>query len=110
MQSAQTPYEILGLSRNASKRQIRKAYRQLAMKFHPDRNPGNPEAEEKFKALLRAYETLMAETKAHTPSTLQPEKRNGTRNVEADEPFSNFFEAMRSRYGKNKKDFNHNQD
>lgn len=51
-------YDILGVSRNAEERTIKKAYKRLAMKFHPDRNPGNPEAEKKFKEIKEAYEVL----------------------------------------------------
>src|SRR5438067_9581905 len=51
-------YEILGLNRDSSDEEIKKAYRKLAMKFHPDRNPGNKEAEEHFKEAKEAYEVL----------------------------------------------------
>ncbi|HQR04017.1 MAG: molecular chaperone DnaJ [Proteobacteria bacterium] len=51
-------YEILGINRDASDEEIKKAYRKLAMKFHPDRNPDNPKAEEQFKEAKEAYEIL----------------------------------------------------
>ena len=51
-------YEILGVNRDASDEEIKKAYRKLAMKFHPDRNPDNPKAEEHFKEAKEAYEIL----------------------------------------------------
>ncbi|MBA4311641.1 MAG: molecular chaperone DnaJ [Chlorobiaceae bacterium] len=56
-------YEILELSRSASQDEIKKAYRKAAMKWHPDRNPGNKEAEEKFKESAEAYEVLSDDTK-----------------------------------------------
>jgi molecular chaperone DnaJ len=52
-------YEVLGISRDASSEEIKKAYRKLALKFHPDRNPGNKEAEEKFKEAAEAYSVLI---------------------------------------------------
>ena len=51
-------YEVLGVNRDAADDEIKKAYRKLAMKFHPDRNPDNKEAEEKFKEAKEAYEML----------------------------------------------------
>jgi molecular chaperone DnaJ len=51
-------YRILGVARNATPEDIKKVYRQLALKYHPDRNPGNKEAEEKFKEAAEAYEVL----------------------------------------------------
>ena len=48
-------YEILGLAKNASDEEIKKSYRKLAMKYHPDRNPDNKVAEEKFKEAKEAY-------------------------------------------------------
>ena len=51
-------YDILGVSKSANKDEIKKAYRKLAMKYHPDRNPDNTAAEEKFKEAAEAYEVL----------------------------------------------------
>jgi len=51
-------YEVLGVNRDASDEDIKKAYRKLAMKWHPDRNPDNPRAEEHFKEAKEAYEVL----------------------------------------------------
>lgn len=56
-------YEVLGVSKNASADEIKKAYKKLAIKYHPDRNPGDKEAEEKFKEAAEAYDVLHDEQK-----------------------------------------------
>lgn len=56
-------YDILGVSRNATADEIKKAYRKLAIKYHPDKNPGDKESEEKFKEAAEAYEVLSSQEK-----------------------------------------------
>ncbi len=63
MTSKRDYYEILSVSRNATSDEIKTSYRKLAMQFHPDRNPGNKEAEDKFKEVAEAYEVLSDQQK-----------------------------------------------
>jgi molecular chaperone DnaJ len=56
-------YEVLGVARGASGEEVKRAYRKLAVKFHPDKNPNDPDTEEKFKELGEAYDVLMDEDK-----------------------------------------------
>ncbi|MBV1820731.1 DnaJ domain-containing protein, partial [Bacteroidales bacterium MSK.15.36] len=51
-------YEVLGLEKGASDAEIKKAFRKLALKYHPDKNQGNKEAEERFKEINEAYQVL----------------------------------------------------
>ena len=57
------PYNILGIGRNASDDEVKKAYREMARKYHPDKNPGNQAAEEMFKIVQDAYREIMDERK-----------------------------------------------
>ena len=59
-------YETLEVSKSADAAEIKKAYRKLALQFHPDRNQGDKEAEEKFKAINEAYQVLSDEQKRAT--------------------------------------------
>ena len=56
-------YDTLGVSRNADAKEIKSAYRKVAMKFHPDKNPGDSAAEDKFKAAAEAYSVLSDDQK-----------------------------------------------
>ena len=56
-------YDILGVQKNSSQSDIKRAYRKIAMKYHPDKNPDNKEAEQKFKEAAEAYSVLSDDTK-----------------------------------------------
>ena len=56
-------YEVLGVERSATDEEVKRAYRKLAVKFHPDKNPDDPHAEEKFKELGEAYDVLIDSNK-----------------------------------------------
>ncbi|MFB0533314.1 MAG: DnaJ domain-containing protein, partial [Desulfatiglandales bacterium] len=58
MPSNRDYYEILGVSRDSNEDEIKRAYRKFALKYHPDKNPGDREAEERFKEAAEAYEVL----------------------------------------------------
>jgi molecular chaperone DnaJ len=90
-------YEILGVSKTASADEIKKAYRKVAMQFHPDRNPGDKQAEEKFKEAAEAYEVLSdADKKAkydrygHAAFAPGSGGFSGSTHVNMDDIFSHF--------------------
>lgn len=70
-------YEVLGVDKNATAQEIKAAYKKMAIKYHPDRNPGNKEAEEKFKEAAEAYDVLRDENKRARYDQFGPEGVNG---------------------------------
>ena len=56
-------YEVLGINRSADEKEIKRAYRKLAKKYHPDMNPGDKQAEQKFKEITEAYNVLSDQEK-----------------------------------------------
>lgn len=94
---SQDPYNILELPRNATEGQIRRAYRRLAMRFHPDRNPNDPEAEERFKHVQWAYENLIDQKGQEGISSMVFRRKSyATPFSESTRPFYGFFWAMRA--------------
>src|SRR3989441_11101228 len=91
-------YEILGVERSASDEEIKRAYRKLAVKFHPDKNPGDKTAEDKFKEIGEAYEALSDPQKRaaydqYGHAAFDPRMRGG-RGGGFHDPFDIFKEAF----------------
>lgn len=85
-------YQILGVARQATPEEIKKAYRKLAVKFHPDKNPGNKKAEDKFKDISEAYEVLSDADKRKAYDALGANWRQGQAFDPGD--FSNIFGGL----------------
>lgn len=85
-------YQVLGVSKSANENTIKKSYRKLALKYHPDKNPGNKEAEEKFKEIAEAYDILSNKEKRQSYDTYGhngPTPRGGN-GMNMDDIFSQF--------------------
>lgn len=100
-------YELLGVARGATKDEIKKSYRKLAAKYHPDRNPDNPESEEKFKACSEAYSVLSDDQKrgqydqfGHAAAGGQGFGGRGFEDVDLGDVFENFFGGGGRRSGR----------
>lgn len=85
-------YTILGLDRTASADEIKSKYRKLAMKYHPDRNPDNKAAEEKFKEITEAYEVLSDEKKRREYDTFGNTNSTHYTNTQSNKQYSPFGE------------------
>jgi molecular chaperone DnaJ len=95
-------YEILGLGKTASKAEMKSAYRKLAIKFHPDKNPDNKEAEEKFKECSEAYEVLSDERKRQIYDQYGHQGLEGMGNSRSggfEDIFSNFGDIFEDFFG-----------
>lgn len=91
------PYQVLGINRAATQREVRQAYRRLAKKFHPDHNPGRPEAAERFKQIQQAYETLSGRRNNSRISQGTFYDRNYPPSFyKNDHPFFGFYFAMKA--------------
>jgi molecular chaperone DnaJ len=94
-------YEVLGISQSSSQDEIKKAYRKLAMKYHPDRNPNDKEAEEKFKQSTEAYEVLSDSNKRQIYDTYGHEglKSRGYQGPDFEDIFSSFGDIFGDIFG-----------
>ena len=92
------PYVILGLLPGAAEKKIKKAYRRLAKRYHPDKNPDDPEAEKKFKQVQRAYERLSKDKNLKDVRTSVGQERKPS--GDSADPFFSFFTALKSHYSK----------
>src|SRR6188472_985515 len=90
-------YEILGLGKSATPEEIKKAYRKVAIQFHPDKNPDNKEAEEKFKEAAEAYEVLSDNDKRAKYDRFGHSRGNGgygEHHMNMDDIFSQFGDVF----------------
>eukprot|EP00009_Paramoeba_aestuarina_P005174 CAMPEP_0201523566 /NCGR_PEP_ID=MMETSP0161_2-20130828/20326_1 /ASSEMBLY_ACC=CAM_ASM_000251 /TAXON_ID=180227 /ORGANISM="Neoparamoeba aestuarina, Strain SoJaBio B1-5/56/2" /LENGTH=104 /DNA_ID=CAMNT_0047922729 /DNA_START=223 /DNA_END=534 /DNA_ORIENTATION=+ len=87
-------YDILGVKKDSALSEIKKAYRKLAMKYHPDKNPGDAEAEKKFKEIGEAYSVLSDPEKRKTYDQYGKEGlQGGGANFDANDLFQNLFQG-----------------
>lgn len=97
MSQSKDYYKILGVDKNATDEQIKKSYRKLSLKYHPDKNPGNKEAEEKFKEISEAYSILSDPQKRQQYDTYGTVDPNGFSHMDmnAEDIFDTFMKMHR---------------
>lgn len=92
-------YKILGITHNATDEEIKKAYRRLAMEFHPDRNQGNKQAEEKFKEIVEAYDVLSTPDKRKQfDNLLTFGKQTTTKKSNSNSTYHNNYQAQTNKH------------
>lgn|GEM_PF-1191242 len=90
------PYEVLGIARDATQREVKQACHRLAMNFHPDHNPEKPEAEERFKQIQQAYDILTGRKKPGRRSPAAFYRRRHPPTFFANQhTFFSFYQVMR---------------
>lgn len=92
-------YEVLGVEKSASQEEIKKAYRKKALQFHPDRNPGDPSAEKKFKEISESYEVLSDEKKRQMYDRYGAEAVHGYAGQRGEAGYASMEEALRTFMG-----------
>lgn len=92
------PYEVLGVSKDSSEEEIKKAYRELTMKYHPDRNPGDKDAETRFKEIAEAYDILSDKDKKANFDNPQSNFSGGFSGFGGN--FNDFFNDVMSGFGR----------
>lgn len=99
MYTSRDLYEVLGVSRSADSSMLKKAYRNLAMKYHPDRNPGDSEAEAKFKEVSHAYDILKDSEKRSSYDRYGNASFDGSSGSTSDPNFNGFSDIFDEMFG-----------
>lgn len=95
METRKDYYEVLGVSKTATEDEIKKAYRKLAVKYHPDKNPGDKEAEKKFQEISEAYDTLSDKSKRAAYDNYGASSTSNSHSYQWRNPFSGYSDSYR---------------